>query len=335
MTERTWGTERTYDVVHQTRYYYDEPVTSSYGRAVLLPRDLPNQVRHTAALDVDPAPADMAKHVDYYGNTSTYFAIATPHTELVVTATSRVTVNRPPHADLPRTTWEDVARAVRPGGTAEATGSHRQGTGGSGAGRPGGAGVSDDTSLVRLRESLLPSPQVTFAPGVREWSATSFAPGRPLGEVLTDLVHRVHAEMTYLPGSTTVGTSQEQLLAQRTGVCQDFAHLMIAALRSHGVPARYVSGYLETQAPPGQDKLRGADASHAWVAAWLPEIGWLEVDPTNDTFVDSRYVVLGYGRDYADLPPLRGVIFTDGTESRMSVSVDLTPVAGPAGASTT
>lgn len=302
---------RTYDVVHRTRYTYADLVTGSYGRAVLLPRELPWQVRHDARLEISPTPADTAEHLDWFGNTSTYFAVTRPHDELVVTATSRVTVRRDlvAAADLPSVTWEDVARAVRPGGTSE----------------PGGVPGTEDGG-VALREALLTSRHVAADPAVRAWAAPSFAPGRRLADVLADLAHRVRTEMTYRSGSTTLGTTQAQLLDQRMGVCQDFAHLVIAALRLHGVPARYVSGYLETQPPPGRAKLRGADASHAWVAAWVPGAGWVEVDPTNDTFVDDRYVVLGWGRDYSDVPPLRGVIFTEGGASRLEVAVDLTPV---------
>ena len=308
-------TTRTYELVHRTHYAYDVPVTASYGRAVLLPRDLPGQTRLRAGPVVDPAPADTAEHVDYFGNTSTYFAVTTPHDELTVTASSRLTVDRPAvqAADLPPATWEDTARVVRPGGT--------------GAAR----GVTGDAPSLELREAPLASRHVAFSDRVSDWSAPTFAPGRRLAEVLEDLAHRIAVELTYRPGSTTVGTTQDELLDQRAGVCQDFAHLMIAALRLHGVPARYTSGYVETQPPRGGVKLRGADASHAWVSVWVPGAGWVEVDPTNDTFVDSRYVVLGWGRDYADLPPLRGVIFTEGSESHLTVSVDLTPVEpGPA-----
>ncbi|HWS58689.1 MAG TPA: transglutaminase family protein [Actinotalea sp.] len=298
---------RTYDLVHRTRFTYDEPVTDSYGRAVLIPRQLPDQVRHEAEIAVDPAPADTAEHVDHFGNTSTYFAVTTPHTELVVTARSRVTVDRVPAsvARLPRVTWQDVGRAVRARGLTTAT--------------------TDGIGPVALHEALLPSRHVAFADEVRRWAAPSFAAGRPLAEVLADLAHRIRSEMTYRSGSTTVHTTQVELLERRVGVCQDFAHLMIAALRLHGVPARYASGYLETRPAPGREKLRGADASHAWVSAWVPGAGWVEVDPTNDCFIDERYVVLGWGRDYGDVPPLRGVIFTEGSGSTLSVSVDLVP----------
>ena len=311
---------RTYDLVHRTSYSYDEPVTGSYGRAVLVPRDLPGQQRHAVDVQVEPAPADTAEHQDYFGNTSTYFSVMTPHTELVVTARSRLTVDRvqPDIAGLPRATWSDVERAVRPGGTLEM----------SGPAHPGGSTASDATDgigLVALREALLPSRNVACSDEVRTWSAPTFTAGRPLAEVLAELAHRIRTEMTYRSGSTTVHTTQVELLAQQMGVCQDFAHLMIAALRMHGVPARYVSGYVETIPAPGKEKLRGADASHAWVSAWVPGAGWVEVDPTNDAFVDERYVVLGWGRDYSDVPPLRGVIFTEGSGSQLKVSVDMVP----------
>jgi len=311
---------RTYDLVHRTSYSYDEPVTGSYGRAVLVPRDFPGQVRHAVEVSIDPQPADLAEHVDYFGNTSTYFAVTTPHTALVVTARSRLTVDRvqPDVASLPRAAWGDVGRAVRPGGTLEA---------GVSTNHDGGAAAdgTDGIGLVALREALLPSRNVAFSDEVAVWSAPSFTAGRPLAEVLADLAHRIRTEMTYRSGSTTVHTTQVELLAQQMGVCQDFAHLMIAALRMHGVPARYVSGYIETVPAPGKEKLRGADASHAWVSAWIPGAGWVEIDPTNDAFVDERYVVLGWGRDYSDVPPLRGVIFTEGSGSRLTVSVDLVP----------
>ncbi|MCV2393620.1 transglutaminase family protein [Actinotalea sp. M2MS4P-6] len=309
---------RTYELVHHTRYTYDQPVTTSYGRAVLLPRDLPEQTRHTASVVVAPEPADTAEQLDYFGNTTSYFAITRPHAELEVTARSRVTVDRPELdiSALPRATWSDVARMARPGGTVEAD-------------RGEGVDSTDGIGLVQLREALLPSRHVAPSAEVREWAAPSFVPGRPVVEVLVDLAHRIRTEMAYRPGSTTVSTTQVELLDLRAGVCQDFAHLMIAALRTYGVPARYASGYIETQPPPGRPKLRGADASHAWASAWVPGAGWLEVDPTNDCFVDSRYVVLGWGRDYGDVPPLRGVIFTDGSQSRLEVSVDLHPVDSP------
>ncbi|NKY39219.1 transglutaminase family protein [Cellulomonas septica] len=296
---------RTYDLVHRTTYTYAQPVTDSYGRTTLTPRDVPGQACLATTLDIDPAPADTAAHVDYFGNRTTYFGVTEPHTRLVVTSRSTIEVSRAaePEPDrLPTMPWEEVAESVRDG-----------------------VATVDEHALVRLREALLPSPHVSRTPAVRDFAAPTLTPGRPIGEVLVDLAHRIRTELAYRSGSTTVHTTQDQLLAQRAGVCQDFAHLMIAALRLHGLPARYSSGYIETRPPAGREKLRGADASHAWVSAWAPGAGWVEIDPTNDQLVDDRYVLLGWGRDYHDVPPLRGVIFTEGRGAHPSVQVDLVP----------
>jgi transglutaminase-like putative cysteine protease len=158
--------------------------------------------------------------------------------------------------------------------------------------------------------------------GVAAYAAESFAPGRPLGEAAADLCRRIHDDFDYVSGSTTVRSTVTDLLSGGEGVCQDFAHLAVAGLRSRGLPARYVSGYLETLPPPGKAKLRGVDASHAWFSVWTGD-GWLDLDPTNDRVVDEQFVVLAHGRDYGDVPPLKGVIFTDSAKSVMAVSVDM------------
>jgi transglutaminase-like putative cysteine protease len=173
------------------------------------------------------------------------------------------------------------------------------------------------------RAYLLPSPLVDLAPAVAAYARPSFDAGRPLGEALVDLLARISADFAYKPGTTTVRTTLPEVLRKRTGVCQDFAHLAIGCLRSLGLATRYVSGYLETTPPPGRPKLLGADASHAWASVFVPGRGWVDIDPTNDQFVDSSYVVAGWGRDYDDVPPLKGVIFTDAKTSTMRVSVDL------------
>lgn len=347
MTAAADAAGRTYDLVHRTTYAYDHPVTTSYGRTVVTPRDLPDQVCHSSSLEIRPTPADTAEHVDYFGNRSTYFAVTDEHRRLVVTSRSTVTVARRAATveGLPVVAWEDVAAAARtgraPGAPAVQDADEWDGVvhddvaelptepeEPDDAAGPGARGT-DGIGLVALREALLPSRHVALTQEVRAWAAPSFTPGRGVAEVLADLAHRIRTELTYRSGSTTVGTTQSELLAQRAGVCQDFAHLMVAALRVHGLPARYASGYIETMPPPGREKLRGADASHAWVSAWVPGAGWVEVDPTNDKFVDDRYVVLGWGRDYSDVPPLRGVIFTEGSGSRLTVSVDLVPSGSP------
>jgi transglutaminase-like putative cysteine protease len=177
----------------------------------------------------------------------------------------------------------------------------------------------------------LTPPEITAA--VREYAAPSFTRYRPLIEVVRDLNSRIFTDFTYRSGSTTVSTKVSDVLRAREGVCQDFARLAIACLRANGLAARYVSGYLATDPPPGKERVFGTDATHAWAAVWMPSRGvgesnWIGLDPTNDQLVDERYVVVGWGRDYADVPPLRGIIYTDAEHSVIDVSVDVAPIAG-------
>jgi transglutaminase-like putative cysteine protease len=289
---------RTYRIRHRTSYAYDDDVSTSYGRAYLLPRDRQGQECREARLAVTPEPDELREHVDYFGNRSVYFAVSTPHRRLDVLAESVVTVDdRPPVAA--GAAWEDVRDGLR-GATA--------------------------ALLLDARTFTLPSPRLPVHPAVTAYAAPSFPPGRPVGEAAADLSARIHRDFRYVTGSSSVGSSVPELLERGEGVCQDFAHLAVAALRSVGLAARYVSGYLETTPPPGQQRLVGADASHAWVSVCTGK-GWLDLDPTNDRAVDASYVELARGRDYADVPPLKGVIFSDATESVLDVAVDMLATA--------
>ncbi len=305
---------RTYEVRHRTRYTYDDEVTSSYGRAYLVPRDAPGQHCLDNRVDVDPGPTAASESVDFFGNRSVYLEVHTEHTVLDVVAVSTVEVDRVPPdlSTLDGWTCERAAEAVRDGAV---------------AGPAGGAGAGGGPGLVDAREMLLPSPRVGRDAGVVEYAAAMFEPRRPLGEALVGLVSRIHHDFSYRTGSTSVSTTLAEVLARREGVCQDFAHLAVACLRCVGLPARYVSGYLETEPPPGRPKLQGADASHAWVSVLVPELGWVDLDPTNDQPADARYVVTAWGRDYTDVPPLKGVIFTEATKSTLAVEVDVVRVA--------
>jgi transglutaminase-like putative cysteine protease len=307
------GAGRGYLVRHRTEYVYEDEVSASYGRAYLTPRDAPGQWTRRSSLDVDPEPALVHHAEDFFGNPSVYVEVHTEHTRLVVTAESEVEVRRdgldPTSLDGPGGwTWEQARDEVT---------------------------AADP---VTARQFLLPSPQVALVPEVRRYAAAVFGPGRGVGDAVTGLVHAVYADFAYRPGATTVTTPLSDVLARREGVCQDFAHLAVACLRVAGLPARYVSGYLETQPPPGQARLQGADASHAWVSVLLPELGWVDLDPTNDRVVDDDYVVTAWGRDYTDVPPLKGVIFTESAGSSMTVEVDVLrreparpPSRGPGG----
>ncbi|MGV0159995.1 transglutaminase family protein [Mycobacterium colombiense] len=298
------GGARRHRVTHRTEYRYSDVVTSSYGRGFLTPRDSLRQRCVAHRLIIDPAPADSSTSEDSYGNISSYFHVTEPHEVLKVTSDSIVDVY-PPGPDLytggPATQpWE----AARPAG-------------------PGGALATEFTLDLN-------PPEITD--DVRDYAAPSFTPGRPLIEVLSELTSRIFTDFTYRSGSTTISTGVNEVLAAREGVCQDFARLAIACLRANGLAASYVSGYLATDPPPGKDRMIGIDATHAWAAVWTPQqpgqFEWLGLDPTNDQMVDERYIVVGRGRDYADVPPLRGIIYTNSEHSVIDVAVDVVPYEG-------
>ena len=292
----------TYCVTHRTVYEYESEVSASYSQLHLLPRDLPGQRCRTAGVTVTPSPGDYRERVDYFGNRVAFFAIHEPHCSLTVTATSIVEVEeRPDGLSLfGQRPWEDARDAVRSG--------H----------------VPDPVDAAQF---VLDSPVVAVADAYREYAAASFTPARHLLDAVMSLCSRIHADFAYAPGSTSVTTTLAEVFEQREGVCQDFAHVGIACLRSIGLPARYVSGYLETDPPPGRPKLSGADGSHAWLSVLVPDAGWLDVDPTNDQLVSSRYVVTAFGRDYTDVPPLSGVIYTEGKTESLRVLVDVVALA--------
>ncbi len=289
---------RGYRITHETVYRYSDVVTSSYGRGFLTPRETDWQRCLSHEVRLDPAAADRSMSRDAYGNLSSYFHVTTAHRVLTVTAVSEVEVD-PPAPDR-----YGAGSALAPWEIA----------------RPVGA---DGVRAVEFTLDLQP-PEITDA--VRDYAAPSFTPGRPLIEVLEDVNRRIFADFTYRSGSTTVSTGVGEVLAAREGVCQDFARLAIACLRANGLAAGYISGYLATDPPPGKERMVGADATHAWAAVWTPENRWLGLDPTNEQLVDERYIVVGGGRDYADLPPLRGIIYTDAEDSAIDVSVDVVPL---------
>jgi transglutaminase-like putative cysteine protease len=302
--QRLPGRGSRYRISHRTEYQYSDVVTSSYGRGFLTPRDLVRQRCLFHELRIAPTPADSSTSRDTYGNTSSYFHVTEPHRTLTVTSDSIVEVY-----PSPPERWG--------AGPALAPWEHARPTG------PRGA-LAAEFALD------LNPPEITDE--VRDYAASSFVPERPLVEVLRDVTSRIYADFTYRSGSTTVSTGVREVLKAREGVCQDFARLAIACLRANGLAASYVSGYLATDPPPGKDRMIGIDATHAWAAVWTPrppgQFEWLGLDPTNDQMVDERYVIVGRGRDYADVPPLRGIIYTNSEKSKIDVAVDVRPYEG-------
>jgi len=289
----------TYAVRHVTRYRYAAPVNASYGQHHLLPRDTPWQQVHDARVAVSPTPDEQDEHGDLLGNRVGWFALQHAHTELEVAASSRISVREPelPDDDPP---WEDVRDHLR-----DAT----------------------DPLAIEARGLAIDSPLVAASPALRALGQEAFTPGRGVVAALRDLASHLHAEFEFDPTATTVASPVDEVLARRAGVCQDFAHVMVGALRSLRLPARYVSGYLETEPPPGMQRLQGADASHAWAALHVPGHGWVDADPTNDQLVGDRHVTVGWGRDYADVTPVKGVIQTHGHTESLVVEVDVERLA--------
>jgi transglutaminase-like putative cysteine protease len=280
-----------YRISHATEYGYDSEVSSSYGEVHLLPRDHSTQRCRESTLAISPRPDDLRHRTDFFGNRAAFFSVQSPHTTLSVTAASVVDVAPRVHPEVPDipVPWEK-ARDVDP-------------------------------------EFVIDSPLVAAGPELAALAEPIFTPGRPLLEAVAGLSGMIHRDFAYEPGATSVHSTIAEVLGARAGVCQDFAHLMIGCLRSLGLAARYVSGYLETDPPPGRPRLAGADASHAWVSVWVPDNGWVDIDPTNDTFAGERHITIGWGRDYQDVPPVKGVIFTAGRRHELSVRVDVTRVA--------
>jgi transglutaminase-like putative cysteine protease len=288
-----------YTVEHDTSYAYTAPVSQSWQLARLTPRSLPWQKLLSHSLQIDPQPDEQHDAVDSFGNTVTHFGLHGAHRVLRVRMHCTVEVApRPLLIDAAEAqTWESVRDAVRLGPSL------------------------DDMNPARMSE---PTPLVPLSDAAQAYAVPSLRPGRDWLEAVSELMHRIHVDFEFEPGATTVSTSVDEVLAKRHGVCQDFAHLMLACLRTHGLPARYVSGYLLTEPPPGQPRLMGVDASHAWVAVFSPRHGWVEFDPTNDQLADHRYITLAWGADFADVVPLRGVILGGGAQE-MKVCVSVVP----------
>lgn len=289
-----------FDITHKTHYHYRSMVVQSLHLVHMSPRTLPCQIVRHHSLLVEPAPASRQDGIDSFGNIDVILDIEAPHKELVLLARSRVQKLLPPAVDLFATTpWDGLDyRLLRE------------------------ANERDVNILLFRCASRLTTPTLEIA----EYASLSFAPGRAVLDGAMDLVMRIYNDFSFDPHATDVSTPITQVFNMRRGVCQDFAHLALACLRAHRIPARYVSGYLHTHPPIGRPKLQGADASHAWISVWAPESGWVDFDPTNGIIVGDEHVTVAFGRDYDDVSPISGVL-RGGGEHTVDVGVDVNMIA--------
>lgn len=301
-----------YRITHSTLYQYSQLVGLCQNEARLQPRDFWRQQCQSSRFEITPEPSDFNERQDFFGNRVAYFAIQQAHQRLMVTAVSEVTIFPKQSSDdlANLIAWEQVRDQLQesPAQVQTQTQSQQQ--------------QSFCDELLDAKLFLLDSAMVTANAELADYAQSSFLPNRPLVQVVTDLMQRIHSDFTYDPSSTTIATPLSDVLQFRRGVCQDFAHLAIGCLRSFGIAARYVSGYVETQPIPGKQRLVGADASHAWFAVYVPGSGWLEFDPTNNTMPFDQHITLAWGRDYTDVTPLKGIAFGGG-QNTLSVSVDV------------
>lgn len=283
------------DVYHWTEYRYAERVPLSQHLLHMQPRELPHQKVISSRFEFVPQPGAITNRVDYFGNNTAEFFIGESHVGLHIKCYSQVeTLPRkvPPAASTPQ--WEKVAAWALA------------------------------TPDPDPREFIYPSSYAPYLSDLCDWAAVSFPAGRPLLEGALDLTRRIAAEFVFDNTATTVATPLAEVFANKRGVCQDFAHLQISCLRSLGLPARYVSGYLRTQPPPGRARIFGADASHAWVSVGCPGYGWIDIDPTNNRLITEEYVTIGWGRDYGDVSLIRGILAGGGSHSLyLSVNVEI------------
>ncbi len=288
-----------YRITHATTYQYSDPVPVCQNQLRLSPRDTPWTHCSSHRLTITPRPDSKQRRRDWFGNYVQSFSLLESHRKLAVTATSLVDVLPQSVPDASATiAWEDVRTAVT---------------------------EQSLDNWLEASEFVFDSPHVSRADAFREFAEPCFPPGEPVLAGAVALTSKIYSEFEYDPRATTVTTRPEEVLQAKHGVCQDFAHLEIACLRSLGLPARYVSGYLRTLPPPGKPRLIGADASHAWLSVWCGPHGWIDLDPTNDCICGTDHIPIAWGRDYSDVAPFRGVYLGGGTHT-LKVSVDVEPL---------
>ena len=287
-----------YTIHHRTVYRYEDKVSYSHHLARLTPLESPIQNHISSRIVVTPTPDILRSHRDYYDNSTSFFSLASPHQELIIDSYSEVKVISLPGATLDLSPpWEIVRDQIR-----------------------------RSTLLPDLAASefCFASPLCPILPELAEYALASFRPGTPILQATNDLTQRIHKDFAFDNSATTVTTPVSETFAKKAGVCQDFAHLQISCLRSLGLPARYVSGYIRTDPPPGQPRLIGADASHAWIGIFVPQLGWTDFDATNNVIPSTNHIRVAHGRDYNDICPIRGTVYGGGAQT-LEIGVTVTP----------
>jgi transglutaminase-like putative cysteine protease len=294
-----------FDLWHKTKYTYEHGASYCHNITTIKPKTFKGQTLLEYSLDITPTPTDISERLDFFGNSVTRFSIQQNHTSLEVIARSKVA--RDYDAQFDESSFlkgKDV--------TLEETKAHLKGT---------------DSKLIDVRQFVMPSPLIAVGiKDVKAYAALSFKPNRSFFEATHELMERIYTDFDFVPGFTNIATPLKEVMAEKKGVCQDFAQIAIASVRSMGLPARYVSGYIETVPPVGKEKLIGTDASHAWFSVYIPHYGWVDFDPTNNQIPKNQHIVVAHGRDYYDVPPLKGVIYSMG-KNTMEVAVDLRPAS--------
>jgi transglutaminase-like putative cysteine protease len=288
-----------YRVRHKTTYHYKDPVSVSHHLVHLTPRNVPGQVCHKTQISVLPVPHITATHFDYFGNTQTFFTLEEPHDRLIVDASSELevrSIERPDFSESPA--WEQVVESLA---------------------------TDHSEEVLDAYQFVFGSQRVTASRELADYARTSFPSNGPLLGAVLDLMQKIHRDFTFDAKATKVTTPVQAFFEKRRGVCQDFAHLQIACIRSLGLAARYISGYLRTLPPPGKERLVGADASHAWCSVWCPSAGWVDFDPTNNCVPTDGHITVAWGRDYSDVSPIHGVLL-GGARHMLDVGVDVIPI---------
>ncbi|MEW4922670.1 transglutaminase family protein [Algibacter sp. 2305UL17-15] len=290
-----------YQVSHTTSYDYEDGVSFCHNIATIKPKDILGQTLVDYRLDIHPAPTEFSERTDFFGNTITRFSIQEHHKKLQVIAFSKILrdYTQAPNifesASGQKITLNEALTALK----------------------------NQKPDILDVRQFILKSILIAeFNSEIRDYAEVSFKPQRPIFEAANELMQRIFNDFEFNPNVTNVATPIYEVMAKKKGVCQDFAQIAIACIRSIGLPARYVSGYIETLPPPGKEKLVGVDASHAWFSMYIPTFGWVDFDPTNNQIPKNQHIIVAYGRDYYDVPPVKGVIYSSG-QNKMKVEVDI------------